>query len=83
MTSIFKFKPFLCAVLEQLYSEENLFVPDLILSPDEVSSGFLEGHKTLTKSPSWFDFYELHTANVLSAEITDECLQTKSKDNLQ
>ena len=24
-----------------------------------------------------------HTANVLSAEIADECLQTKSKDNLQ
>ena len=24
-----------------------------------------------------------YTANVLSAEITDECLQTKSKDNLQ
>ena len=27
--------------------------------------------------------YLLYTANVLSAEITDECLQTKSKDNLQ
>ena len=24
---------------------------------------------------------KLYTANVLSAEITDECLQTKSKDN--
>ena len=27
------------------------------------------------------DFKQSYTANVLSAEITDECLQTKSKDN--
>ena len=27
--------------------------------------------------------YTQYTANVLSVEIADECLQTKSKDNLQ
>ena len=29
------------------------------------------------------DINTSYTANVLSAEIADECLQTKSKDNLQ
>ena len=32
---------------------------------------------------SFFDVTNRFTANVLSAEIADECLQTKSKDNLQ
>ena len=27
------------------------------------------------------DTFEIYTANVLSAEFTDECLQIKSKDN--
>ena len=29
---------------------------------------------------SW-DLWKNYTANVLSAEFTDECLRTKSKDN--
>ena len=31
----------------------------------------------------WYNCEPTYTANVLSAEIADECLQTKSKDNLQ